>query len=310
MTVAVNTNPRVEYTASAAQTTFTYNFLLLSQSDLVVTVDGVVLTPGVGFTVTALNTPSGGTFILTSALTVGQLVVAYRNTAIQRLTDYQPNGPLTASSLNSELDSQTVASQDIKAESTVGHIRLSQNVSGANIPAIIQTPSQRSNKILAFDEAGNPVAVSNIGTNRGDWMPSTLYFERDLVRDPATLNVYQVKVEYTSGLAINLDNLDLVLDATVRRLTESTVIKTSSFTPNLTQGTIFLVSGTATVTMPTAVMGSSFTLIATTGDTITWSGVLWTQGNEPIKGSGIDIYSFISDGTNWYGGQAGTNYAT
>lgn len=58
---------------------------------------------------------------------------------------------------------------------------------------------QRRNRVLGFDTNGNLALVSGF-YNRGDWQPGTTYFLNDVVRDPATTNLYVLIVSrHTSG---------------------------------------------------------------------------------------------------------------
>ena len=160
MTVAVNTNAaRAEYSATAGQTIFTYPFRIFTEADLVVSIDGTSQNAGTDFTVTGFNNPSGGTFTFASGLTIGQVVVAYRSVAVERTTDFQPNGPLPASALNNEFDRQIIIAQDNYDAATTGVIRINVAEAGADVDTLGGDPSTRAGKILSFDSGGNPEAT-------------------------------------------------------------------------------------------------------------------------------------------------------
>ncbi len=83
---------RVQYTASAAQTVFNYDFVVFDEEDIVVIQDGATLTLTTDYTVTGVENESGGTIVLTSGATLNDLVTIYRNTAPQRTSQYQSDG--------------------------------------------------------------------------------------------------------------------------------------------------------------------------------------------------------------------------
>ena len=71
------------------------------------------------------------------------------------------------------------------------------------------TALQRRNRVLGFDANGNLALVSGF-FNRGDWQPSTDYFLNDVVRDPATTNLYVLIVsKHTSGASPDFGNTSL-----------------------------------------------------------------------------------------------------
>lgn len=102
-----DTAPRVQYTAIAAQVAFTYDFPLFSDSDIVVDVDGVTKTLTTDYTVSGVGNDTGGTVTFGTAPGAGAIVTLYRDTAIERLTDFQQNGPFSSTTHNDELDKIT-----------------------------------------------------------------------------------------------------------------------------------------------------------------------------------------------------------
>lgn len=74
------------------------------------------------------------------------------------------------------------------------------------------TALQRRNRILGFDGNGDLALVSGFYF-RGDWQPNTEYFLNDIIRDPATTNLYVSVVRQTSGAVFAPGNWYLALDA-------------------------------------------------------------------------------------------------
>ncbi len=67
------------------------------------------------------------------------------------------------------------------------------------IDMTLPAKATRAYKLLAFDADGNPIADEHIGTNRGNWAASTVYYVRDLIKDTSNSNIYQCLVEHTSS---------------------------------------------------------------------------------------------------------------
>src|SRR3990172_1633305 len=107
----LNVVPRVQYTALAAQGTFTYPFVCFQQEDMVVNIDGADLL-NTDFTVNGLGVETGGTVTLDTPLSGGQLVTIYRSSVIQRASQYQVAGQLRAATLERDMDVLTTVNQE------------------------------------------------------------------------------------------------------------------------------------------------------------------------------------------------------
>jgi hypothetical protein len=79
--------------------------------------------------------------------------------------------------------------------------------------------TDRANKVLAFDSAGELAVTQELGTFRGNWSASTAYQVRDLVKDTSTNNIFMANTAHTSSgtqpLTSNTDSAkwDLIVDA-------------------------------------------------------------------------------------------------
>jgi hypothetical protein len=79
--------------------------------------------------------------------------------------------------------------------------------------------TDRANKLMAFDSAGEIVVTQEIGTFKGDWAASTAYVQRDIVKDTSTNNIFIVNAAHTSSgsqpLTTNANSAkyDLLVDA-------------------------------------------------------------------------------------------------
>lgn len=107
--------PRVQYTATAGQDEFPYTFPIFQDADLVVDVDGVVQVIVTDYTVSGATDDTGGFVTFTTPLTGGEIVTIYRETVIERTSDFPQNGPWFSSAVNDELDRLTIIAQEQRA---------------------------------------------------------------------------------------------------------------------------------------------------------------------------------------------------
>lgn len=106
---------RVQYVASAAQTSFDYPFPIFTDADLTVDVDGVVAALNTDYTVAGEGDDTGGTITWTgAALTGGEIVTIYSDMVIERLTDVAQNGPWSSSAYNDEQDKTYLILRELK----------------------------------------------------------------------------------------------------------------------------------------------------------------------------------------------------
>jgi len=114
-TVDITANDaRIQYTASASQTAFVYDFIIFDQADIVVVKAGSILTLGAGddYTVSGVGAAAGGTVTLTTGATSGDKVTLYRDSTISRGSQYQVDGRLDAAPLERDLDRITTILQE------------------------------------------------------------------------------------------------------------------------------------------------------------------------------------------------------
>lgn len=113
-TLLVNdVTPRVQYTATASQTTFAYPFAIFADADLKVyqTLSGAspdddadILTLTTHYTVTGAGGTSGGNVVLVTGAASGDVITIERDLAVSRTTDYQNLGKFASESFNDDLD--------------------------------------------------------------------------------------------------------------------------------------------------------------------------------------------------------------
>lgn len=100
-------------TGNGVTTVFPYTFKIISDGDIEVSVDDVVKTLNVDYTVSGAGLDAGGDVTMTTAPAVGTTVVRRRDMAIVRSTDYQDQGTLPAATLDLDIDSTVLMMQQL-----------------------------------------------------------------------------------------------------------------------------------------------------------------------------------------------------
>lgn len=147
MTVSVQT-PLISYTTNGVTTAFSWNFLISSTDDFLLTIDDVETTSG--YTLTGIGNVSGGTATFSVAPATGKELVIRRNISLARDTDYQTAGEFREEVVDADFDRLWMALQQISTAVAEGVIVLdgvASNVSitdgggyyaGANVEAALQ----------------------------------------------------------------------------------------------------------------------------------------------------------------------------
>lgn len=114
MTVPAYTGPNTS-TANGVTTTFPYSFKILAASDLLVTVNGLVRTLGLHYSVTGVGEAGGGDVVFFDPPASGAIVDRRRNMPLIRSINYANLGDLLASTLNEDQDSPVLMIQQLAA---------------------------------------------------------------------------------------------------------------------------------------------------------------------------------------------------
>ena len=208
---------RVVYSGSAGTGPYSFTFEVLAATDLAVYKDQALLTLTTDYSVT-INADGTGSVTLVVAATSANNITLVGNRAIERTTDFVTGGDLFANSLNDELDSLVIFTQQIKETADRGLKAPITDPTDVNM--VLPTKASRIGKTLAFDSSGNPTVGEDIGNWRGDWAAATSYTVRDLVKDTANYNIYRCNTAHTASgsapISSNADSAkwDLVIDAT------------------------------------------------------------------------------------------------
>lgn len=97
-----NQTPYNIYTANGLTTVFTYEFYVISASDLQISINGSVVASG--YTVAGVGNKDGGDITFLTPPANGAVVMLERVVPTYRLTDYQDNGDLLADTVNKDFD--------------------------------------------------------------------------------------------------------------------------------------------------------------------------------------------------------------
>lgn len=172
MTTQVNDQtPREQYTATASQTIFPYNFLIYVKGDITVEQNGTALTVDTDYTVSGVENIAGGSVILTTGATLDDIITIYRSQGFDRETDYQSSGDFLAETVNNDFNRIILMLQQNRENiSRSLQYNVDDSVGTVGLPVL----ADRINKILGFDVSGNPTAVTAIQTSGENTVVSSI----------------------------------------------------------------------------------------------------------------------------------------
>lgn len=158
MTVSVQ-DPINKSTGNGVATVYPYQFKILDDEDLVVTVDGVLQTLNSNYTVSGVGVEAGGNVTFTSAPANGALVVIYRDTELKRETAYQQSGDFLAGTVNPDFDGPWLALQDLKRDiQRAIRLPIAADVDSDDLE--LSPLENWKSKYLAFDADGAPTPAA------------------------------------------------------------------------------------------------------------------------------------------------------
>jgi len=215
MPVPISNVPRRVVYAASGVGPYAFTFEILVNTDIDVYEGDTLLTLTTDYTVT-INANGTGSVTLVSAASDQIAIVGAR--AIQRTSDFTTGGDFFANTVNDEFDSLTIFAQQ-NAEG-LNRALIAPQTDPLTINMTLPRSTDRSGKLLAFDENGDPIVGEDIGNWRGNWDAGVAYRVRDLVKDPGNSNIYRCNTAHTSSgsapISGNADSAkwDLVIDAT------------------------------------------------------------------------------------------------
>lgn len=145
-TVDVTTGP---YTGNGVTSSFTYDFPIEDESELLVFVNGVPLVVDSQYTVTGVGDPDGGQVTLTSPLTTGFTLFIRSNRVATQNTDFDSQGGFFPDVHERSFDKLTALIQQLESLA----LRFPENL--LRSPLLNVLPSPQENHGLAWDTNGS-----------------------------------------------------------------------------------------------------------------------------------------------------------
>jgi hypothetical protein len=148
---------RAVYTGSAGTGPYAFTFALLATSDIAVYKNATKLTETSDYSVTLSSSTGQGSVTLAVAATSSDTITLVGARALARTTDFVTSGSLTASALNTDLDSLVIFAQQLSEENSRNlKAPVTEGISGTT-DMTIPAKDDRLGKILQFNSStGNP----------------------------------------------------------------------------------------------------------------------------------------------------------
>ncbi len=267
MTVS-STTVKNSYSGNGSTTQFAYGYKIFADSDLIVIIRSAAGTETVKtltthYTVAGAGDASGGSITFTSGNTPasGETVVIIREVPQTQAIDYIANDPFPAESHEEGLDRATMTTQQVQEELNRS-IKLSRTNTMTSTEFTVGA-TERANKILAFDSAGEISVTQELGTYKGTdaTVTTEAYNVRDIIKSTTAAqlnNVYICIADAVVGDSLtDTDHFELLVDA-VTAATSATAAATSA-TAAATSATASATSATASANSATAAASSEST---------------------------------------------------
>ena len=218
----------------------------------------------------------------------GETVLIRRNLTLTQGTDYVENDPFPAESHENALDRITMIAQQLQ-EAIDRSLKISRTNTMTNTEFTVGA-TDRANKILSFDSAGEITITTAIGTSRGNWAASTAYAERDIVKDTSTNNVFIVNTAHTSSgsqpLTTNANSAKYTLLVDAASATTSANNAASSATAAANSATAAAASETAAANATVNVQLAEDFATKTTGEVVAGTGKFSSEAHA-LGGTGV-----------------------
>jgi hypothetical protein len=213
------------HNGNGSTTNFAYQFRILEDTDLLVIIrtnsTGAETTKTLAthYTVAGAGDASGGSITFTGGNTpaIGETVVIRRNVPQTQAIDYIANDPFPAETHEEGLDRSTMVAQQVAEESNRS-IKLSRTNTMTSTEFTVGA-TDRANKVLAFDSAGEISVTQELGTFKGSDTTTTTaaYVQRDIIKSTTAgqlNNVYICVADSIIGDTLtDTDHFALLVDA-------------------------------------------------------------------------------------------------
>ena len=210
---------------------YTFNFQVNATSELKVYQNDTELTLSTQYSATLNSDGTGSITFIDNSGSGGTDYTPAQNDRITIIGDqplsrtsvFTTGSVITPAALETDFDNVVIRQQQLK-EITDRSIQLkpstARTVTGTGTNGPVFFPELAANKLLSVNNSGDAlVMTSEIGSFKGDWSASTSYFQRDIVKDTSTGNIFIANADHTSSgsqpLTTNSDSgkWDLLVDA-------------------------------------------------------------------------------------------------
>mgnify|MGYP003134303434 CR=1 FL=1 len=168
-----DTEPRVQYTATSGQTSFSVPFEFFTTADIKVYNGTTLLSYNAApssasqYSVTGAGVSGGGSITLGGGATLNDIITIYRDLAVARSTDFPTSGAFQIDSLNTELDKIIAMIQQVERDLKFSPRAASTTASTYNLTF----PELIANKFLTVNSGGTALEftqdVTNVNTVAG-----------------------------------------------------------------------------------------------------------------------------------------------
>ena len=330
MTIDISDNdPRISYTANAngAQTAFAVPFEFFDNADLNVYIASVLKSEGTGSTNYGVSGGSGstGTVTFVSGVTASATVVITRSISIERVTDFTAGADINRAALNTQLDTLTAITADLK-DTAARALQLTDSDAAA-ASLVLPAVADRKGKVLAFHATTGAVesgpstsAVQSVADNA---TAVNLLGTAAVVEDMGLLST-AAAVEDMSILGTSAIVADMAILATSDIVADMAILATSDIVADMA------ILGTSAVVADMAILGTSDvvsdmndlatsaniaainTVSANLSGITAFSAVYSSGGTDPSSNldAGDLFYNTTSDSLKVYTGSAWTTGVT
>ena len=157
-----DTEPRVQYTATSGQTSFSVPFEFFTTADIKVYNGTTLLSYNAApssasqYSVTGAGVSGGGSITLGGGATLNDVITIYRDLAVARSTDFPTSGAFQIDSLNTELDKVIAMIQQVERD-----LKFSPKAAATTSNTYNLTlPNLVANKILSVNSGGTALEFS------------------------------------------------------------------------------------------------------------------------------------------------------
>jgi len=296
---AISNVPRRVVYAPSGVGPYAFTFEILAQTDIAVYRGSTLLTLTTDYTVTINANGTGSVTLVATAGTSNITIIGAR--AIQRSSDYTTGGDLFASTLNVDLDSQTIFSQQIAetAQRSIKSAVIDSTALNMDLPA----SQTRANKLLGFTNSGEPTAssttVAQLDAAVQSFVNNTANNANSIIYNPAGVGAVSTTAQSKMRETVSVKDFGAVGNGIAN---DSTAIQAALDSLPLTGGTIYFPSNFY------CGIGSTINI---TKNNVTLLFADWSAGITPLA-SMTNLLNITSDGVKIVNGVLAnqSSYAT